>query len=348
MTRSPVVITGGAGFLGEHLARSFVAAGSRVRLFDTAPLPDWGNAAGIEYVYGDVRDADAVQRSTIDASAIVHAAFASPRKDAATIRTVNVDGSSHVRQAALKNGVRRIVVVSSTVVTGPPRPHPFWASSPLGRLDLYRTTRIEAERILMEQPGESLSVAVVRPQSFLGPGRLGAFGIIFELIRTGEPVPVLGAGTHCYQLLAVQDLAEGIRMLVRSDSIGSFGFGARVSSTVRDDLQALIAGAGSKSTLRHISPSFSRAALRFLELAGFVPLSEWHRHSAWGRDSLADCIRSQKELGWSPRLGNVEALTQAYAWYVDRMISTGVASRTHPLPRSHIALKTFIRLLPSA
>lgn len=346
MDRSLVVISGGAGFLGEHLTRAFLSAGSRVRVFDTAPSPSWANALDIEYVNGDVRDPDAVVRSTTGATAIVHAAFASPRQTSAVIRAVNIDGTLNVRDAALQNRVSRLVLVSSTVVAGPPRPHPLWPESALGRLDLYRTTRIEAERILSDVPLNNPGIAVVRPQSFLGPGRLGAFGIIFELIMAGEPVPILGSGDHRYQLLGVQDLADGIRLLTASESRGVFAFGAGTFSTVRDDLQSLVSRVRSASTLRFVPEWLGRAGLRALELGGLVPLSEWHRHSAWRRDSVADCTRARRELGWIPQRGNVDALAEAYEWFAATIRSKGSAPRTHPLPRAHAILKQGLRILP--
>jgi nucleoside-diphosphate-sugar epimerase len=348
MDRRLVVITGGAGFLGEHLTRAFVEAGDQVRLFDAAGRPEWSAALGVEHMQGDVRDIEAVTRATAGATVIVHAAFASPRQPVDVIEEANIRGTTHVRDAAIRNTVPRVLLVSSTVVTGPPRRHPIWSASPLSRLDLYRTSRIEAERILSDGSARHFTSAIVRPQSFLGPGRLGAFGIIFELIRTGDPVPVLGDGSHRYQLLAVQDLAQGIRLLSTSTSQGVFAFGAREFSTVREDLQALLARVQSRSRLRFFPAGLSRAGLRSLELAGFVPLSEWHRHSAWRRDSVADCSRAERELGWAARLSNVDAMAEAYHWYADVIRARGAATRTHPLPWAHTALRRIIRMLPGS
>ncbi len=344
--RRVVVITGGAGFLGEHLARACVASGTRVRVFDAAPAPEWASTLGVEHVQGDVRNRDAVEDATRGAAAIVHAAFASPRQPSEVIRAVNIEGTANVREAARRNRIPRVILVSSTVVTGPPRAHPFLRESPLSRLDLYRTTRMEAEEILTETRPEGPSVAIVRPQSFLGSGRLGAFGIIFELIMAGQPVPILGHGRHRYQLLGVQDLASGIRLLAASEARGVFAFGARTFSTVREDLQALLSHAGSSSTLRFVPARMARAGLRAVELAGVVPLSEWHRHSAWARDSVADTTRAEQELGWVPERSNVEALIDAYDWCVATIRSKGRAPRTHPLPRAHGIGKHFLWMLP--
>lgn len=341
-----IVITGGAGFLGEHLTRAFTASGARVRLFDSAPSPSWAAVIGAEHVQGDVRDKAALEAVTRGAEALVHAAFASPRQPSQVIRSVNIDGTANVRAVARLHRIPRVILVSSTVVTGPPRPHPFWREAPLSHLDLYRTTRMEAESIMAEASCDGLSTAIVRPQSFLGSGRLGAFGIIFELIQAGEPIPVLGQGRHRYQLLGIQDLASGIRLLTASQSRGVFAFGARTFSTVREDLRALIVHARSRSTLRFVPAGVARAGLRAIELAGFVPLSEWHRHSAWSRDSIADTARAERELGWHPERSNLDALIDAYDWYVSMIQARGEAQRTHPLPRAHRLAKRFLWALP--
>ena len=348
MTDRNVLVTGGAGFLGEHVARSLLASGSRVRVFDHAPSPAWAGLAGLEFIQGDVRDRAALVRAAAGVSAIVHAAFASPRQDASLITDVNLRGTENVSAAAAAHGVRRVVLVSSTVAGWAPRPHPFLRHSPLSRLDLYRATRTEAEVMLARSSPASFATAIVRPQSFLGPGRLGAFGIIFELIRAGDPVPVLGTGAHRYQLLGVDDLAEGIRLLAATEHEGTFLFGANIFGTVNDDLTALLAHAGTNATLRHIPAALARPALRAIELTGMVPLSEWHRHSAWGHDSVADTTRARLELGWRPERSNIEALVNAYDWYVETVARTGDAPRTHAVPRAHRMLRGLLSLLPHA
>ncbi len=348
MNHQVVLVTGGAGFLGEHVARRLLAVGARVRVFDQVDRPAWASQPGVEFIRGDVRDFAALVRASAGVSAIVHAAFASPRQPARVITEANVQGTQHVCTSAIANGVTRVVLVSSTVVGWRPRPHPVFRHSPLTRLDLYRSTRTEAESLVMQASEGHFAASIVRPQSFLGPGRLGAFGIIFDLIRAGAPVPVLGRGTHRYQLLGVQDLAEGIQLLTEGTHRGTFSFGAHTFGTVREDLTALLAHADTGSTLRHIPGVLARPALRAIELAGLVPLSEWHRHSAWDQDMVGDTTRAQQELGWHAAHSNVAALIEAYDWYDETVERTGDAPRTHAIPRAHRALRGLLSRLPHA
>lgn len=345
MLERRVLITGGAGFLGSHLADGFRRKGVRVRLFDWAEDPGWVRALGLEYIRGDIRDPEAVKGALEGVQTVVHAAFASPRESREVIRSVNVEGTRNLCARALALGIRRLILISSTIVHKPRRVHPLFRNSPLTRLDLYRSSRVEAEGIVVEAGRRGLSVAIVRPKTFIGPGGVGAFAIIFELIRLGRAVPVLGDGRNRYQLLDVRDMAEGIHLLEESNAEGMFFFGARDFRTIRDDLQALLDHAGTGAWLRFIPGWIGRMALRGMELSNLVPLSEWHSMSARGEDSIVDISRAERELGWQPERSNAEALIEAYGWYVTSVMTTG-AVRGRPIPLSHRILKGFSWFLP--
>src|SRR5437870_12946222 len=104
-------ITGGAGFLGLHLARRLLADEHEVRTLDTAPLDDAELERSVEEIRGDVRDADAVRRVCEGADIVVHAAAALPiQASRASIRAVNVDGTANVLEAAQGS----VVFISAT------------------------------------------------------------------------------------------------------------------------------------------------------------------------------------------------------------------------------------------
>jgi len=341
-----VLITGGAGFLGTHLAWTFRREGAYVRLLDVEAPAGSACDPGVDYVHGDVRDPQVVSDALNGIGVVVHAAFASPRQPAEVIRSSNAGGMRNLCEQALARGVRRMIVISSTIVTRPPRTHPVFLDSPLTRLDVYRASRVEAEAVADEYCRRGLSVAIVRPKTLVGPDRVAAFAIIFEWTRTGRPVVLLGNGRNRYQLLDVRDLAEGIRLLAASEINGVLPFGAADFGTVREDLEALLAHARTVARLRFVPGWAARPALRAIELANIVPVSEWHYMSARGEDSTVDISRAERELGWRPKRSNAQSLADAYDWYVERWNATGTARSTHPVPLAHRALKRLSWLLP--
>jgi len=342
-----VLITGGAGFLGTHLSESFALAELRVRLFDRVAPPDWAHARGLEYVQGDICDTAAIAGALEGADSVVHCAFASPQQTTQRIHAVNVEATRQLCAAALERGASRFILISSTIATKPPRKHPLLNDAPFSRLDAYRRSRAEAEQVVSDFIPHGLSAAIVRPKTFIGSGRVGAFAIIFDWIRQGAAVPVLGRGENRYQLLHIEDMARGICQLEASRAQGVFFFGAREFRTVREDLQTLLEYAGTGARLRCIPAELARFGMRSMEWAGLAPLSEWHQMSAQGHDSVVSIFRAQRELGWEPIWSNAEALKSAYDWYLACLAATGSAPTTHPLPFSHRILKAILQIFPA-
>jgi nucleoside-diphosphate-sugar epimerase len=339
-------ISGGAGFLGLHLARRLLADGVGVRTLDLAPLDDAKLEREVDELRGDVRDPRVVRRLVEGAEVVVHAAAALPiQASRRAIESVNVDGTVTLLGAALEAGVRRVVFVSSTAVYGVPEVHPIGEDAPLVGVGPYGESKIEAEDVCRAFGRRGLEVVIVRPKTFIGPERLGVFEILFDWIREGRRIYVLGDGSNRYQLLAVEDLVEA---LLRSASAAVAGealnVGARSFGTVRSDLEALIRHAGSSSRLTPVPPRPAELALRALELARVSPLAEWHYRTAW-RDSYVDVSKAERLLGWTPALSNEQALIRTYDWYVaNRERLAGAAGVTHRVPWNQQALGLLRRL----
>ena len=337
-------ISGGAGFLGLHLARRLLAEGHEVRSLDVVPLDDAQLEGEIHELRGDIRNPESASSLVEGAEVLVHAAAALPiRGSAREIRSVNVEGTATLLGAALEAGVRRTLLVSSTAVYGVPETHPVDETAPLHGVGHYGRSKIEAEEVTRDYARRGLEVVILRPKTFIGP-ELGVFEILFDWIREGRRIYVLGDGTNRYQLLAVEDLVDAILLAAEADVAGeTINLGAAEFGTVRSDLQTLIDHAGSKSRLRPVPARPAELVLRALELARLSPLAEWHYKTAH-RDSYVETARATRLLGWRPNLSNAEALARTYDWYLanrDRLASAGT---THRVPWNQRALGLLKRL----
>jgi nucleoside-diphosphate-sugar epimerase len=342
---SLVAISGGAGFLGLHLARRVLAEGGAVRSLDVAALDDRELERRVDEMRGDVRSERDVRALVAGADVVVHAAAALPiQSSRAAIRSVNVEGTANVLAAALSGDVRRVILISSTAVYGVPERHPIHENDPLVGVGWYGESKIEAEWLAGEFGRRGLDVTIVRPKTFVGPERLGVFEILFDWIREGRRIPILGDGGNLYQLLAVEDLVDAV---VRSFSAPVAGevlnVGAGSFGTVRDDLQALIDHAGSGSMLWPVPVRPAELSLRALELARLSPLAEWHYRTAH-RDSFVSIEKARELLGWEPRLSNAETLRATYDWYLAHLDELRGAGTTHRVPWDQQALGILKRI----
>ncbi len=339
-------ISGGAGFLGLHLARRLLADGHEVRMLDLAPLDDAELEERVEELHGDVRSPRDARALVEGADLLVHAAAALPiQVSHESIRSVNVGGTATVLAAAAEAGVRRVVLVSSTAVYGVPKVHPIYEDDPLVGVGAYGGSKIEAEEVTREFGRRGLDFTIIRPKTFIGPERLGVFEILFDWIREGRRIYMLGNGSNRYQLLAVEDLVDAMVLAgERPEAAGeTLNVGGKAFGTVRSDLQALIDHAGSPSRLTPVPARPAEIVLRGLELLRVSPLAEWHYKTAH-RDSFVAIDKAERLLGWSPRYSNAEALCRTYDWYLDHRGSLAAAGVTHRVPWNQQALGLLKRI----
>jgi nucleoside-diphosphate-sugar epimerase len=324
-------VTGAAGFLALHLIRRLASNGELVRGLDVVPLEE-PVPPGVEQIRGDVRDPAAARAACRGVDVLVHAAAALPiQRSARAIYSVNVDGTRNVLEAAVAEGVRRVVFVSSTAVYGFPEDHPVVETSPLAGVGAYGRSKIEAEALCARFASRGVEHVILRPKTFLGPERLGIFEILFRWVYEGRRIYVLGDGTNRYQLLDVEDLVDAVLLAATEpDAVGeAFNLGASVFGSVRSDLEALIRHAGSSSRLTPLPVRAAELALRCLEVLRLSPLSEWHYRTA-SRDSYVDVSKAHELLHWAPQLSNAEALCRSYDWYIvnrHRLETSGVTHR---------------------
>ncbi len=315
------LVTGGSGFLGVHLLRRLAERGIAARSLDLEPLEI--ELAGVEAVVGDIRDETVVRGALGGVEVVVHAAAALP--SGGNLEAVNVSATARLAQLAREAGVRRSVFVSSAVVYGI-QPPPVSETAEPRPCEPYGRSKLAAERAWLAAAPAPL---VLRPSAFIGPERLGVFGILFRWIREGRRVYVLGDGGNRYQLLDVADLVRALELAAERPADGVLNVGGRISGTVRADLETLIRHAGSRSRVVGVPAAPAKAALAALDMARLSPLQTWHRLSA-DQDIVFDCSRAHDLLGWQPVHSGAATLIRSYDWYCGAGASRpeGIAHRS--------------------
>ncbi|CAN5199919.1 NAD(P)-dependent oxidoreductase [soil metagenome] len=345
-----VLITGGAGFLGLHIAHFFDEKGWDIRLLDIAAFPKEEYPKGTEYIYGDIRDIDVVEKAVKDADAVIHAAAALPLRSAEEIMTTNVDGTRTVLHACLDHKIKRTVYISSTAVYGVPKKHPVYETDPMVGVGPYGHSKIQAEGVCEEYQKKGLIITIIRPKTFLGTHRLGVFEILFDWIKDGRKIPVVGNGQNHYQLLEVDDLVEAIYLsIVERDEkkINTvFNVGAERFGLIKDDLENMFSQVGSSSHVFTTPAMPIKLSLRLFEKLKLSPLYQWVYDTA-DKDSFVSIEKIMTTLKWKPKHSNTEALVKAYRWYeahYDEIKSRG-SGTTHTVGWKQGILGVFKRFM---
>lgn len=332
LSSSTIVVTGGCGVLGVHLIRRLVADGHDVLSIDLEPWD--GPVEGFRHVRADIGDGRRMTRLFDGARFVVHSAAALPSYPVAQIRAVTVEGTRNVLDAAVLAGVERTVVLSSTAAYGLPELVPTPEDYPRRPVDPYSRAKAEAEEIAEKVRADGNCVPILRPKTFLGPGRLGLFAMLFEWADEGRNFPVLGRGDVRTQMLDVSDLVDAVlaSLTLPADRVNdNFNIAATEYGTLREDFQSVLDAAGHGKRVIGLPVRPAVAVLEALDRAGWSPVYRRLIHKLLA-DSAASTRLAEQRLGFRPRYSNRETILRTYEWWRSRGPAARTTGRTSHAP----------------
>ncbi len=320
--------------MGINLVRYLLDKGHEVRSYDIAPFT-YPEADQISVLQGDIRDTTLHDVAFEGIDTVVHCAAALPLADQAEIMSTNVDGTQLMLQASQDRGIDRFIHISSTAVYGIPDHHPLVESDPMVGVGPYGESKVQAEHLCAEYRDKGLLLPILRPKSFVGPERLGAFELLYDFASNGHNFPVLGSGDNLYQLLDVEDLSQAVYLCATNPpeiANDTFNVGAERFGSLRQSFQAVLDRAGHGKRIIGVPAAPAIWTLRVLEALHLSPLYKWIYETA-SKDSFVSIDRLTERLGFAPKYSNEEALIRNYEWYLKNLstISTH-AGVTHRVP----------------
>lgn len=317
-----VLITGGAGFLGLHLANNLPHRGvSFLALNDIAPFMEDEYNDDMLLVNQDVRDAEGMYKLIHDnkIDIIVHCAAALPLWKREEIYSTNIQGVRNTLEQAQKCNVERVIFISSTAVYGVPEKHPLVETDERVGVGAYGESKIAGEDICREFQEKGLCVTIIRPKTFIGTARLGVFQILYDWVDSGKKIPIIGKGENLYQLLEVTDLIEAIILAASKPpelTKDTFNVGSMMYDKVKLDVGALCDYAGNGARVMPTPAGLVKPALAFFELIKVSPLYKWVYGTA-DKDSYVSTEKIEQKLGWKSKFSNQDALITSHKWYLE-------------------------------
>jgi dTDP-glucose 4,6-dehydratase len=322
MTRH--IITGGAGFTAAFLVQELLPRGEEIVLFDSAPIDASMLAPGVRAVCGDVRSvADLAGLALGSGDTVYHLAarqFAGAvpgrgERDA-WFADVNVVGVAKLIEVMEQRGASRLIFFSTDMTYGIPRIVPVPPSHPQQPLGPYGRSKLQAETLIRSAQARGMAATVFRPRLIAGRGRLGVLTKLFQLIRLGLPVPLIGSGNNRYQMVSVRDCARvAVKAMEMNCPSGFFNLGSSSPPRSRDLLTALIAHAGSRSIVVPTPAVVVKRVLALLDVLG-LPLMYPEQYGIADRDILLDTSATAATFSWEPSQSDIDILIDAYDGYL--------------------------------
>ncbi len=300
-----ILITGGAGFIGSHLADALLRRGDSVSVLDNLSTGAVDNIRrlqehpGFSFTHGGVTDGPAMDRLASQADAIVHLAAAVGvqlvlERPTETIET-NVLGTHALLGAARRYGCHTLIA-STSEVYGKSEALPFSEDGDLvlGPPDrtrwVYAATKLLDEFLALAAHKESgLPLTIMRLFNVVGPRQTGRFGMVLprfvnQALR-GQPLTVYGDGSQTRCFCHVSDVVRAmVALLDQTTKSGQiYNIGSNHEVTIRELAEFIIDRADSTSSIRFLP--YDEAYL-----AGFEDL----------RRRVPDISKIGAEIGWTP------------------------------------------------
>lgn len=223
INKPAILLTGGAGFLGQNIVKELLAPASPVgfsllRIFDIHEFAVPADAR-VEFIKGDVRDAGALTAACIGIDVVIHSAAVvdwgtMPESE---VHAINFGGTLNVVEACRSTGVRFLLYTSSIdaiysgkTLAGVDESYPY----PETYSNMYCRSKSLAEQLVRQANSESLVTAALRPSDIYGPGDPFHIGSLINMARGGFYVR-LGDGTNLSQHVYVGNIAVAHLQMVR-------------------------------------------------------------------------------------------------------------------------------------
>jgi UDP-glucose 4-epimerase len=265
-------ITGGAGFIGSHLADALIARGDTVTILDNMSTGSQANIAHLDGKItihtGDIRDHALVEKLVEDSDIVFHMAAALGVKNIMehTIESIdrNFNGSEVVLNAATKHS-KRLIIASTSEIYGKNPNQPLHEESDrvVGAPQKIRWTYSDAKALeeavaYTLHKTHGLKVTTVRFFNTVGPRQTGQYGMVvprfIQAALNNEDIVIYDDGSQSRVFCHVEDAVRAVITLSETDStIGDyFNVGGVGETTVKELATKIIERTNSKSTIKHI------------------------------------------------------------------------------------------------
>jgi UDP-glucose 4-epimerase len=267
-THPGILVTGGAGFIGSHIARAYVEAGRPVVVLDNlstgsrSRVPD-----GAELVEGDLNSCDldalfAKHRIGVVNHHAAHIDLRESVRDPVFDAQNNILATLRLLEAARRAGARKVIFSSTGgAIYGEPQGEKAAEDHPTDPLSPYGVAKLAVEKYLhFYRVEHGLETIVFRYANVYGPGQsgkgeAGAVAIFIERLLAGRPAVIHGDGKQTRDFVFVGDCVEANRRAIDATGSGVWNVGTGVETSVNALAEMIRAAVGSDAAIEHDAPA---------------------------------------------------------------------------------------------
>lgn len=341
------LVTGAPGWLGTRFVEALSGANSELAKYGTGEAPEEVRCLvqpGINHgeltklhenvmtVEGDITDSGSVDKfiEGAEGAILFHiAGIIHPSKGIKQIFDINVMGSSNVLKAAVRNKVKRIIVISSNSPAGvnPHKDHRFDESAPYKPYMAYGRSKMQMEMMLNEanKKGE-IETVILRPCWFYGPGQPLRQSLFFTMIKNGG-APIVGAGDGMRSMSYVDNTCQALLLAAKTEKANGETYWIAdekaysmndIIGTIENLLETEFGYEVSHKRLRlpNLASSVAFMIDWFLQKVGIYH-QKIHVLSEMNKTIACSIKKAKEELGYSPTVELEEGMRRSIKWSLD-------------------------------
>ncbi|MDY6856981.1 MAG: NAD-dependent epimerase/dehydratase family protein [Thermodesulfobacteriota bacterium] len=329
------LVTGGTGFIGNHLIKALVEQGRDVRcLVRETSNTKFLEELKVDLVYGDIGKKDSLKDAVKGVSIVYHLAGEVYSKRSDDFFKVNVNGTKNLIEVCICEKIQKFIYFSSIAAVGP-NPHRdivLNEQSPCKPISPYGKSKYETEKmlILRYHKVNNLPIVIIRLPVVYGPGisPLSRVSLMLKMALSGK-IRMVGDGNNTICLCNIENLIQGVLLAERnSKAKGEIYFLAdKKPYTINNIIQKVAQKEGVEFSQSRIPVFLAKTVVRIVTISARVfGLSlPFHPHiiEEITHNWVNSISKAENELGYCPKVGLEDSLEATIDWFKSQNIIRG-------------------------
>jgi len=314
-------VTGGTGFIGSHLADRLMESDtfSEVRCL-IRNNEKWLKGKDFTRINGNLDDLAVLRKAVQGVDVIFHIAGRVKAPTYQELEHANVDATENLLRIAQKEGVPKVVVLSSLAAVGPSENGPLTEEAPMNPISNYGKSKKQMESVIHELSEGEMSITVLRPPAVYGP-REDQIYSFFKMVNN-RICPIIGDGEHPkISMVYVGDVVNGILKAAGQDAPGVHTYfitGEQVYTwnQIRGTTSKIL---GKKTLPIYVKPKLVKSIAGAVEKAasffGIYPVLNKEKAKELILEWTCSSEKAQQEIDYKPEYTLGEGISRTIHWY---------------------------------
>ena len=310
-----ILITGSSGFIGKILSKK-ISENYETYLIDKSKYSDEKNFFQI-----NLKDKNKLEEFFINnkVDTIIHLASEIFDANEQIIYENNLTCATNLIEFAKKFHVKQIIFTSTFSIYEKNYDDLIKETEEPSTLNKYGISKFDIEKKLKQE--KEIDVTIFRVPIVIGKSRSHRIGILFELIRKGLPIFLIGNGDNKIQFVSIDELNNAIEKTIGLNGLNIFNIGCSKSYTFRENLEYIIEKTNSNSKFFSLNKKLGSLILDFLIFFRLIDINSYHK-SLLTKNILLDVSKIKKSINIESKISSRDLFYSTYEYYVKNINDT--------------------------